>query len=290
MKERLVILAGGISSRMRKSITASNDVDARFAEEAVSKPKSMIGVGDGERPFLDYLLLNARKVGYRDVVIVVGEADDVIRNHYGTKERENDFHGLSISYAVQKIPEGRSKPMGTADALLQALLFRKDWKGEKFTVCNSDNLYSVRALKLMIDSPYPNALIDYDRSALEFPQERIEKFAVTLKDKKNFLLDILEKPSPADIKKARGKDGMIGVSMNIFRMDYDMILPCLEQVPEHPTRKEKELPAAVIMMVNKHPKSCYAFPLEEHVPDLTQMKDIVVVQKYLNEEYGNLSF
>ena len=290
MKERLVILAGGISSRMRKSITASDDVDARFAEEAANKPKSMIGVGDGRRPFLDYLLLNARKVGYRDVVVVVGEGDDVIRKHYGTKERENDFYGLSISYAVQKIPEGRSKPMGTADALLQALLFREDWKGVKFTVCNSDNLYSVRALKLMIDSPYPNALIDYDRSALEFSQERIEKFAVTLKDKKNFLLDILEKPSPADIVKARGKDGMIGVSTNIFRLDYDMILPCLEQVPENPTRKEKELPAAVIMMVNKHPKSCYAFPLREHVPDLTQMNDIAVVQKYLNEEYGNLPF
>jgi ADP-glucose pyrophosphorylase len=139
----------------------------------------------------------------------------------------------------------------------------------------------VRALKLMIDSPYPNALIDYDRSALEFPQERIEKFAVTLKDKKNYLIDILEKPSPADIEKARGKDGMIGVSMNIFRLDYDMILPCLEQVPEHPIREEKELPAAVIMMVNKHPKSCYAFPLKEHVPDLTQLTDVESVQKYL---------
>lgn len=96
--------------------------------------------------------------------------------------------------------------MGTADALLQSLRYKIDWRGKKFTVCNSDNLYSVKALKQLSDTPYENACIEYDRSALEFPQERIEGFAVTKKDKENFLIDIIEKPTPQEIENAKGEN------------------------------------------------------------------------------------
>ena len=290
MNGRLVILAGGISSRMKKSLSASVEIERELREDAEHKTKTMIGVGENHRPFLDYLLFNGRETGYEDVVIVVGEGDESIRNHYGNKEQGNLLNGLSISYAVQKIPEGRTKPLGTADALLCGLRFRDDWRGGKFTVCNSDNLYSKRALKLMLDSPYPNALVDYDRSALKFEQSRIGKFAVTKKDKENFLLDIIEKPSPEQIENVRCKYGKVGVSMNIFGLDYDMILPYLERVPLHPVRQEKELPAAVIMMVKDFPNSCYAYPLSEHVPDLTQLNDIAIVRDYLNEEFQDFSF
>ena len=290
MNGRLVILAGGISSRMKNSLATSDKIERQLIEDAEHKTKSMIGVGKNQRPFLDYLLFNARESGYGDVVIVVGEGDKSIQNHYGNKERGNHFHGLSISYAVQKIPQGRTKPLGTADALLCGLRFRDDWRGSKFTVCNSDNLYSQRALKLMLDSPYPNALVDYDRSSLKFKQSRIEKFAVIKKNEENFLVDIIEKPSPEQIEDVRSTHGKVGVSMNIFGLSYDMIHHYLERVPLHPVRQEKELPAAVMMMVKDFPDSCYTYPLSEHVPDLTQLNDIAIVQDYLNEEFRDFSF
>ncbi len=290
MAERLVILAGGISSRMRKPPKSTASVDRKLMEDAEHKPKSMIGVGTAGRPFMDYLLLNAREVGYRDVVIVVGEKDESIRNHYGIKDRDNAFYGLTISYALQTIPHGRSKPLGTADALLCALRLRQDWQGQTFTVCNSDNLYSREALRLMMESPYPNALVDYDQSALGFQQSRVEKFAVTKKDDDGYLIDIIEKPTPEEIDSVKDRDGTIGVSMNIFRLHYDMILPYLESIPLHPERQEKELPTAVIMMIRDHPRSCYAHPLKEHVPDLTSRDDIAVVQAYLEREFKNISF
>jgi glucose-1-phosphate adenylyltransferase len=287
--EKLVILAGGISSRMRKPASASTDVDRQLMKEADNKAKSMIGVGGSARPFLDYLLFNAREEDYGDIVIVVGEQDDSIRAHYGRKDRGNAYHGLSISYAVQKIPAGRDKPLGTADALLCALRSRKDWKGSGFTVCNSDNLYSRPALRLMKDSPYPNALVDYDRSSLKFEQSRIEKFAVTRKDGDHFLVEIIEKPTAEQIESVRDSDGTIGVSMNIFRLDYDMILPYLESCPLNPVRHEKELPTAVINMIKDHPKTCYAYPLKEHIPDLTNRDDIGVVREYLEREFKDLT-
>jgi hypothetical protein len=69
--------------------------------------------------------------------------------------------------------------------------------------------------------------------------------------------------------------------MNIFRFSYDRIIPFLEQVPLHPVRAEKELPVAVMMLVERHPGSVMTIQLSEHVPDLTYLSDIGQVQEYL---------
>jgi NDP-sugar pyrophosphorylase family protein len=287
---RLVILAGGISSRMKRSVAPEFSADQALIRDADSKAKSMIGVGRNQRPFLDYLLYNARQTGYRDVLIVIGEGDDSIRSYYGHKDEDNDFSGLKISYAIQQIPEGRQKPMGTADALYQGLKGKSEWSGKRFTVCNSDNLYSEKALGLMREHKYRSAMVDYDRHALQFEWSRIERFAVTLKDGDGFLTGIIEKPSEAQIQAATGKDGFVGVSMNIFDLQYDMIFPFLEKVPFHPLRNEKELPEAVTMMVGTYPQCCFAYPLSEHVLDLTEKGDILPVKKYLETYFENATF
>jgi glucose-1-phosphate adenylyltransferase len=161
------------------------------------------------------------------------------------------------------------------------LAARPAWRGRKFTVCNSDNLYSVGALRRLLDDGHPNALIDYDRDALGFPPERTSQFAVITLDGAGFVKDIVEKPGPADIAAATGGDGRVRVSMNIFRLSYDDILGCLESVPLHPRRHEKELPVAVRMLAAERPGSVYAIPLSERVPDLTQVADIPEVLHYL---------
>jgi NDP-sugar pyrophosphorylase family protein len=286
MEPNLVILAGGVSSRMRRE--GPGGIDPRLARDADEKSKGMIGIGKGHRPFMDYLLYNAREAGYRDVVIVVGENDTSFREHYGGAERGNDFHGLTISYTIQRIPAGRRKPLGTADALLQALHMRPDWHGGKFTVCNSDNLYSEAALRLLLKTTAPSAMIGYDLSALQFSRERIQQFAVIKKDRDGFLVDIIEKPSSDEFALARDAGGLLGVSMNIFRFSYERILPFLECVPLHPERLEKELPVAVRLMAAQFPRSIAVIPLAEYVPDLTSREDIKQVQEYLRREYPDL--
>ncbi len=289
MHANLVILAGGISSRMKKAVAVSVGLDPLLKREAEQISKSMIGVGEGHRPFLDYVLYNAREAGYRDVVIVVGEGDRSIREYYGGADEGNTVYGLTISYAVQRVPPGRTKPVGTSDALLQALAVTSRWRGKTFCVCNSDNLYSVQAFRHMLESPDPGALIDYDRAALEFEQERIEQFAVIQKSPDGYLLDILEKPEPEALGTMRDASGRLGVSMNIFRLSFDMIYPFLERAPLHPVRQEKELPVSVQMMVRSHPRSVRAIPMSEHVPDLTHQSDIPRVQAYLHAAFPNFS-
>jgi NDP-sugar pyrophosphorylase family protein len=286
---RVVILAGGISSRM-KSPSALGRLDPELVKQAEKGTKGMISVGEGGRPFIDYQLYNMKKAGIDDVVIVVGEKDEVLRQYYGLKDRDNEFHGLRIAYAIQHIPEGRKKPMGTVDALMQALLVRPDWRGGDFIVCNSDNLYSVRAFTMLLDCDAPNALIDYDRSGLEFAETRIAHFGITKKDKDGYLLEIVEKPPLEELEHLRSADGSLRVSMNIFRLNYEMIFNPLRDCPENPVRHEKELVTAVTAMVRLHPRSLKTLPLKEHVPDLTYKDDIAVTSEYLRKYYSTLDW
>jgi len=289
MNGKLVILAGGISSRMKKSLSSDNNIDQQLIKDADLKSKAMIRVGENERPFLDYLLFNAYESGHREIVIVINEKDDSIKKYYESNDSKKLFQELTISYVVQPILDGREKPLGTADALYHALKLNIHWRGISFTVCNSDNLYSQFVFKLMLESKYQNAMIDYNRDGLNFEKERIEKFSVTKKDDGGFLVDIFEKPTTDEIESARDKSGAIGVSMNIFKLNYDMIFPFLEIVPLHPVRKEKELPNAIKMMIDKFPKSLFAYPVSEEVPDLTSKEDISKVKMYLEKNFPKLS-
>jgi len=283
MHPNIVILAGGISSRMKKAQEVSAQLDPVLRHDAQEKSKAMLGVGSNYRPFLDYLLYNVAAAGYRRVVLVIGEKDESIRAHYDGAP----FRHLNLTYALQPIPNGRAKPLGTADALWQALKATPEWRGQAFTVCNSDNLYSPEALRLMLETQHANAMIDYDRAALQFAPERISAFAVLKKDSRGYLADIIEKPSSAEMHRV-AVDGRIGVSMNIFRLSYDQILPCLETVPLHPAREEKELPAAVKMLVDQNPRAVFTIPHAEHVPDLTLQSDIPLVKEYLQKTFREM--
>jgi NDP-sugar pyrophosphorylase family protein len=241
----------------------------------------MLSVGETLRPFLDYLIENIAAAGYRDVAIVVRSGDDTIPRYYTQSTGAERFSSLRFSFVEQPIPPGRVKPLGTAEALQRAVDALPDWRNRKFTVCNSDNLYSVNALSVLLLDHHRNAMIDYDRAALQFGQERIARFSVIRKDEEGFLTDIIEKPTVDQIKEVADRNGRIGVSMNIFRFSGADIHPFLEAVPLHPLREERELPYAVQMMVQRFPAAVYCHPISEHVPDLTDLKDISSVDAYL---------
>lgn len=259
-----------------------------MAKDADTKAKAMIGLGAGGRPFLDYLLLSAWKGGHRDVVIVVSEKDESIRSYYGDPKRTAHLAGLRVSFAIQSVPHGRTKPLGTADALMCGLQARPDWQGQHLTSCNSDNLYSPRAFRMMLEERWGCAMADYDRDALKFARSRVEQFGVVVKDELGAVVDIIEKPTAKDVERAAEPNGRVGVSMNLWRFPYDRILPCLEEVPVHPTRHEKELPTAVHLMLHRWPGSLAALPIAEHVPDLTDRSDIKMVREYLEKEFSGL--
>ena len=279
MNETLVILAAGLSSRMKKSIS-SKEISSEAIEQANQISKGLIALGESKRPLLDYLINNARISGYKSIYLIVGEDSKLFKTTYSNNP---NFSDLSISFATQYIPDGRVKPLGTADALVQAMDQYPQLKKISFSVCNSDNLYSVNALSKLRENPEINSFIAYDSKHLKFPEDRLSSFAVTILDNENKLLDIIEKPKKEEIDSFQDKRGVIRVSMNIFSFKGDQLYKYVKLCPIHKDRNEKELPIAVLNMIKDFPGSMQGIPMAEHVPDLTSKDDIVEIEKYLGE-------
>jgi NDP-sugar pyrophosphorylase family protein len=284
MNKNIIILAGGASSRMKNSMISKN-LSEEELKNANTRSKALLEFGNAKRPILDFLLLNAEKAGYKKVVIVIGEQGALFKEYYGKQLKDNSFRGLSISYAIQYIPKGRDKPFGTADALFQALTQFPELQHEAFTVCNSDNLYSVAALQALLTCKDANAFINYDRDALLFPMEKIERFALTLVDKNSQLEAIIEKPSKEKINDYEDLEGNFRVSMNVFKFTGAEIYFFLKNCPIDPIRNEKELPTAVLNMIDESSFFIKGIPFAEHVPDLTSKEDITIMKDYIAKNY-----
>ncbi|MBU3012172.1 NTP transferase domain-containing protein [Polaribacter vadi] len=284
MHYNLIILAGGMSSRMKRP-AASKSVNEQEINQANNRSKSLISVGNSGRPLMDYLLFNAKKAGYKNIYIVINEKGRLFKEFYGDKSKNNNFNGLNISFPIQYIPKERVKPFGTADAVFQAVEQFPELQSQQFTVCNSDNLYSEKSLKILRETTNSNVLVSFDRDALEFSLEKIYSFAIMNLDENNYLKNIIEKPTLEEAEAYKDEKGKIRVSMNIFKMDGKMIYPYLKNCPIHPKRNEKELPTVVLNFVADYPQAFLAIPLSEHVPDLTAKDDIIIIKQYLKQHY-----
>ena len=280
----LVILAGGVSSRMKKQLQSNNSLSEIEKKQANNRSKALISLDKNDRPILDYLLYNAKKAGYRIIYIVTGENNTLFKSFYGEKNHDNLFKGLTINYAIQYIPKDRIKPFGTADALYQAMQQYPALKTNSFTVCNSDNLYSINAFTLLRnENSFSNALISYDRDSLIFSIDRISRFALLSINQDNCLISIIEKPTLDQIDDFMDDQGKLRVSMNIFKFNGKLIFEYLENCPISEFRNEKELPTALLNMIRDNPKSTLTIPLSEHVPDLTSKEDIKILKEYVND-------
>ena len=275
MDERnpLIIMAAGKGSRMK----ASADVPEWVLEEAASRPKAMIRIGRDRKPLLQHLVERAKEEGLWDICIVVGEHDEITRPHFDALRLD----GIDLSFVVQTIPAGRTKPAGTAQAVQLALEAHPDWDGASVTVANGDNLPPFGMFQAML--AYRACLPAFDRDHLGLPAGRVRAFAVISRNDKGGLARIDEKPDEATIQSAIWLDGTIRVSMNYFRVPYCDLLEAVRTVPEHPMRKEKELPVALSNWSEGHPGDLQVLPMAGAFLDLTHPQDIVKAGERLDQ-------
>ena len=274
MTENIIILAGGASSRMKKSV--DQNLSPEKVAQANQLSKGLIELGG--KPFLSYLLDNILQAGFKNVYIITGENSQMFRRAF---ENNPEFVDLNIQFATQYIPEGREKPYGTADALYQCIEQYPNLKEDTFCVCNSDNLYSLNALKNLKNANSHQAILAYDIDHLKYPKERIARFAVMKFDDDYNLTTIVEKPEPDKIVDYTDAHQKIRVSMNIFLFDGKSFFKYLENCPAHPVRDEKELPTALMNMIEDNIK-VMGIPIAEHVPDLTSKNDIAILENYFS--------
>jgi D-glycero-D-manno-heptose 1,7-bisphosphate phosphatase len=120
--EQCVILVGGLGTRL--------------AELTATTPKPLLKVGD--RPFLEFLLREAARFGFRRILLLAGWRGEQVEAYLETSGAVRAL-GLEISVAVE------SEPAGTGGALWLA----RDALDEWFYLVNGDSWFDFNWLALL---------------------------------------------------------------------------------------------------------------------------------------------
>ena len=113
--------------------------------------KQLDPVGQSGQTMLDYAVEDALRAGFSKVVFVIRkDFETVFREQIGSRYTERmkvcySFQSLDDIPGGYKIPTGRSKPWGTAHAVLAA----RDVIEEPFAVINADDFYGRAAYESM---------------------------------------------------------------------------------------------------------------------------------------------
>ena len=277
MTRSLLIMAAGASSRMKLSV--AKNIGHVTTEQANNRTKGLIGIGEDGKPLLHYLLRNAQEAGYKTIYLITAADATFFRSTIRLLPNLDQLHFV---FVTQHIPKGRTKPLGTADAVFQALEQFPVLQKDRFSVCNSDNLYSVNAFRRLRSIKQGSGLIAYDSNSLNFTTEKIAGFALLIFNADFYLENIIEKPATTDFNNAADNHESLYISMNAFTFDGNVFLSFLRDCPINLNRDEKELPTALLNMIQIYPTSVKGIPMQEHVPDLTTKKDLLLLENYLS--------
>ena len=277
MIQSLLIMAAGASSRMKSSV--AKDIGTVATEQANNRTKGLIEIGEDGKPLLYYLLRNAQVAGYKTIYLITASDATFFRSTIRSLPNLNQLH---LVFVTQHIPKGRIKPLGTADAVFQALEQFPELQTNRFSVCNSDNLYTVSAFRKLRSIEQGSGLIAYDSDFLNFSKEKIAGFALLIFNPDFYLENIIEKPATTDFKNAADNHESLYISMNAFTFDGNVFFSFLRDCPINLNRDEKELPTALLNMIQVYPTSVRGIPMQEHVPDLTTKEDLLLLEDYLN--------
>ncbi|MGA0435659.1 MAG: copper homeostasis protein CutC [Flavobacteriales bacterium] len=267
---RIIILAAGRSSRMKRSAESMQSV---LSDEALNRPKPMLRVGPNREPMLQFILEQSLRAGFTEATIVIGPEDELTPAFVADWNQK----GPGIRMRMRCVIQGQ--PLGTGHAVKMALEQDPVSDDKAWILCNGDNLPTREALARLRSAPDGQALLAYDRYALGLDPKKTMAFAVIEGDD-HWVNQIVEKPTESFVKELE-KKGTVRVSMNIFRLNGSKLMPYLNSLQPHPDRGELELPTALqAMMEDGH--AIEKLDIAAPVLDLTQLQDVASVQEGLN--------
>ena len=167
----LIIMAAGMSSRMKNSNDNSN-LSKDQISQSNNRAKGFIVINEKNETLIYHIINNSLTVGIKSFYVILSEDSIKFQNYL--KEIEKKL-SVKIRFAIQDY-YGNSKPMGTADAILQTMNQFPILKSSRFIVCNSDNLYSKKAIKTLKLESTHNSMIAYNSACLDFNEEKISSF------------------------------------------------------------------------------------------------------------------
>lgn len=122
-----VLLAGGLGTRLRSVVS--------------DRPKPMALIGD--RPFMEYVVLELKKHGITEIIFAVGYKGSMVEEYF----KDGSGLGIKVSYAYEETL------LGTAGAIKNAGRLVSD---ERFFVLNADTFYQINYKRLVSMSEEKN--------------------------------------------------------------------------------------------------------------------------------------
>ena len=292
MKTTLVIMAAGIGSRFGGGI------------------KQLAPVGLNGEIIMDYSIHDAIEAGFNKIVFIIRkDIKDAFKEAIGDRiEKICNNLDVEIAYAYQELselpdgvelPTGRTKPWGTG----QAVLACKEVLHEPFAVINADDYYGKEAfVKLhdfLVSGKHEDGKIALAMAGFSLKNTLSENGAVTrgvcVADDTGHLEKIIE---TTGIQEIDGKircdnaevegwitpDTMVSMNMwagypNFLQYIKEGFPAFLEQLGEHPEKKEYLLPNIVAELLEKEAASVKVLSTSDKWIGITYKEDIEPAQE-----------
>ena len=286
-KTALVIMAAGVGSRFGNGI------------------KQLAPVGPNGEIIMDYSIRDALEAGFNKIVFIIRkDLEEEFKSTIGARVEKI----AEVAYAYQemeKLPEGfvkpadRTKPWGTGHAVICA----REFLTEPFAVINADDYYGKEAFAklhdFLISGEHKDGKIALAMAGFSLKNTLSENGAVTrgvcVADDTGHLEKIIE---TTGIQEIDGKiqcdnaevEGWITpdtmVSMNMWAGYPDFLqyikegFPAfLEQLGEHPEKKEYLLPNIVAELLEKEATSVKVLSTSDKWIGITYKEDIEPAQE-----------
>lgn len=294
MKTTLLIMAAGIGSRFGTGI------------------KQLATVDSANHIIMDYSIHDAIEAGFNKIIFIIrrdieAEFKEVIGDRI---EKLCGKYGVEVEYAYQSIddipgelPEGRSKPWGTGQAVLAA----SHLIDTPFAVINADDYYGKEAYKVMHDwlceEHDDNA---YAMAGFILKNTLSDNGGVTrgvCKVEDGHIIDVVETSNITKVGTKAIADGIeidpdSFVSMNFWGFpgnppEYISVLKkrfedfFVTTVPSNPLKSEYLLPIMIGEMLRNDECSVRILPTHDTWYGMTYKEDVAFVTKSFGEMIKN---
>ncbi len=256
---------------------------------------------------MDFSLYDAKRAGFEKVIFIIKkENEEVFREAVGNR-MENY---MEVSYAFQEltnipkgfeVPDGRTKPWGTAHAILSCI----DQIDGPFAVINADDYYGVKAFQLIYDylstheddEKYRYAMVGYQLGKTVTDNGHVARGICELNDK-NELVSVCER---TQIEKRNGgiayteDDGATWtpvlaetiVSMNMWGFSHSFLKEIqngfadflTEGLQKNPLKCEYYLPSVVSRLLAEDRSSVKVLETTDQWYGVTYKEDKAVVME-----------
>lgn len=178
-------------------------------------PKPMLPIVD--RPILEYVLENMKKVGVETVYMIVGYKKELIKNYF----RNGSEWDVDIVYIEQKELKGIAHAIGLA----------RDYINEPFTVMLGDDLTLTDSMGNLIKIFWRNNAFAVEGVVVENNVEALKRTCSVVLGDNNKIIDIEEKP-------AQPKSNLRGIGIYLFD---PIVFEYIDRTPISSKRGEKEI-------------------------------------------------